>query len=345
MKYSRLLIIVSLVLFYHLICIQPLKSEDWQRQGIAYYDAQQFDDALEAFNKAIEKDTNNPKLYYYRGLIWAQKRYYYKAIFNFNSAIRIHPEYAQAHYNRGLVHFKLKKYRDAYHDVSRSLQIDPNNHEAKALKKRIANIRRFEIIAIVLGVVFFIGCIVVITILKSRAKPQVKPKHHLIFWIYCYAGAFYGAYAAYLAGQPIAFLKFFKLTIIPSILISLIYRSTLYKKINIEKYTQVKTLKYSISIILIVSIVNTIGYAPLINSHILPEKSFSNIYGKVKSKSVSKFGFHIEFTTTDKITYDLQLPQSSYHRINSGDKIYVKARVGSLGTLIDIKEVKISLED
>ena len=66
-----------------------------------------YDEAEEAFNKAIKYDKNNYEAYYYRGCAKVNATRYKDAIPDFEKAIELKPDYADAYFNLGRTYFLL----------------------------------------------------------------------------------------------------------------------------------------------------------------------------------------------------------------------------------------------
>lgn len=81
-------------------------KEDWNRDGNEFFALENYREAIESYNKALELD----------------------------------PEYASAWVNRGSAFYKLGLYHDAVADYDKAIRIDPQsalawNHKGLALKK------------------------------------------------------------------------------------------------------------------------------------------------------------------------------------------------------------------
>lgn len=65
----------------------------------------QTEEALNNFDKAIEKDPQNPSLYYNRGLIYDQLQDYDKAEIDYTKALEVDPDFFDAIYNLGAMYY------------------------------------------------------------------------------------------------------------------------------------------------------------------------------------------------------------------------------------------------
>lgn len=140
--------------------VNELNAMDWFKKGyVLRYSARKNQEAMKAFDKAIELDPNFAKAYAGRAAIYnAEGRYeealreseqaitidprlawgfncrgwahiglsnYQKAIEDLNKAIKLAPEYAWPYVNRSWVYHILKDYHQAYEDADRAIELDP----------------------------------------------------------------------------------------------------------------------------------------------------------------------------------------------------------------------------
>jgi len=78
----------------------------------------------------IEKDANNPELYYYRGLKNGDMEDYTLAIQDFSNCIRLDSNNARAWFNRGASNFSLNYLNEALYDYNKAILLDPNYTDA-----------------------------------------------------------------------------------------------------------------------------------------------------------------------------------------------------------------------
>lgn len=67
----------------------------------------QYEQAEEAFTKAIKLDKNNYEAFYLRGCAKVNQRKYQEAIVDFEHATELKPDYADAYFNIGKTYFLL----------------------------------------------------------------------------------------------------------------------------------------------------------------------------------------------------------------------------------------------
>ncbi len=105
--------------------VRQKTKEQWIDDGIAFYDAGKYKEAIEAYNNAIRLDPNYAIAYNNRGNAYRDLKEYTKAIKDYNRAIDLNPRYAYAYYERGLICYYLNDYQRAVQDFDYALQLDP----------------------------------------------------------------------------------------------------------------------------------------------------------------------------------------------------------------------------
>lgn len=144
--------------------INELNAVDWFKKGLLTYKTKYNQDAMKAFDKAIEIDPNYARAYAGRASIyndwgkypqalkeseqavkidpnlawgfnmrgWAHIGLlnYQKAIEDLNKAIELAPKYAWPYCNRSWAYFMLKNYHQALEDANSAIEIDPELRQA-----------------------------------------------------------------------------------------------------------------------------------------------------------------------------------------------------------------------
>jgi len=72
---------------------------DWFEQGLSFINSHRFEDAIEAFSKAIEVNVHDAGAYNNRGLAWSKKGAYERAIADYTKAFNTNPHCAEAYNN------------------------------------------------------------------------------------------------------------------------------------------------------------------------------------------------------------------------------------------------------
>ena len=107
-----------------------LNAVDWFDKGNSMMVAGQLQDAITAFDKAIELNPQYARAYSVRGLAYAKTDEPQKGINDCNKAIELMPNNAGAYVNRGFAYYKSRYYDQAIKDVNRAIEINPKSDKA-----------------------------------------------------------------------------------------------------------------------------------------------------------------------------------------------------------------------
>ncbi|HEX3151112.1 MAG TPA: tetratricopeptide repeat protein [Gemmataceae bacterium] len=92
--------------------------------------------AADAFTKAIQLDSNNPRAYAERGLAYIRLGDLDRALADLNEAIRLDPTHARVIYNRGIVRIRKGEWDLAIADLSEAIRLDPQYARAYLARSR-----------------------------------------------------------------------------------------------------------------------------------------------------------------------------------------------------------------
>src|SRR5579859_2188274 len=96
-------------------------KEQWFDEGFAYKRGGKYQEAIEAYNHAIQIDPRYAAAYNNRGNTYCELKEYAKAMADYSRTIELNPRYAAAYYNRGNAYCELKEYTKAIADYSRAI--------------------------------------------------------------------------------------------------------------------------------------------------------------------------------------------------------------------------------
>jgi Trypsin-like peptidase domain/Tetratricopeptide repeat len=105
---------------------RPRAGEAFLR-GLNLYRIKKYSEAINAFDEAIQRDSQDAVTYYYRGLSQYNSRNFTAAFSDFEQSIKLNPQDAFPYMFRALVFLETKQLNKAEADLNRSVQLDPNN--------------------------------------------------------------------------------------------------------------------------------------------------------------------------------------------------------------------------
>ena len=112
-----------------------LKSkEQWLSEGYTFYKAQQYQNALAAFNQALQLDAENAQAHYWQGLALFHLNDLGRALAAFDESIRYDPRYPMVYNARGNVLYRLGRYEDAIAAYTTAIRLNP--HYAQAYRNK-----------------------------------------------------------------------------------------------------------------------------------------------------------------------------------------------------------------
>ena len=104
-----------------------LSAADYFTRGNAYYQAEDYQQALEAYNRSLELVPDNPVTLYNRGTTLAKMGQHEDALNDFNRALELRPDLPESLSNRGNTLHNMGRYEEALKDFNRALQVRPDD--------------------------------------------------------------------------------------------------------------------------------------------------------------------------------------------------------------------------
>lgn len=109
-----------------IVAKDPSNRHAWVELGNAYFDSDMPTKAVEAYNKALELDPNDPNVLTDQGVMFRRLGWYDRAIDNFTKASKIDPSNYQSLYNLGVVYrYDLQDFAKAKEAWNRYLELNP----------------------------------------------------------------------------------------------------------------------------------------------------------------------------------------------------------------------------
>ena len=102
----------------------------WYEIGRQAINAKRWNEALNAYNKAIEVNPNDASAYNNRGLAYHNLDKRNMAIADYDKAIELNPEYGDAFNNRGKTIAGLGDYKQAILNYDRAIELNQKNADA-----------------------------------------------------------------------------------------------------------------------------------------------------------------------------------------------------------------------
>jgi tetratricopeptide (TPR) repeat protein len=112
-------------------------SKDWNKEGVDLNSLGKYDEAIEAFDKAIEIDPHSSLAWYNKGNALYSLNKLDGAVKAYDKSIEINPKYPMAWNNKGVVLDNLNKHEEAIKAFDKAIEIDPQNSLALYNKRNV----------------------------------------------------------------------------------------------------------------------------------------------------------------------------------------------------------------
>jgi tetratricopeptide (TPR) repeat protein len=118
-----------------LVANDPTNRNAWVELGHNYFDSDQPVKAVEAYNKALELDPNDPNILTDQGVMFRRLGWYDRAVENFTKASELDPSHRQSLYNLGIVYrYDLQDFAKAKEAWGKYLELDPTGTGADQVR-------------------------------------------------------------------------------------------------------------------------------------------------------------------------------------------------------------------
>jgi tetratricopeptide (TPR) repeat protein len=98
----------------------------WLEDGNADYASGNYQDAIEAYSKAIELDPECVPTYLGRGITYLSLNEFKKALADCSKAVELDPNFDLSYGFRGLAYYRMREFERAMIDYSKAIELDPN---------------------------------------------------------------------------------------------------------------------------------------------------------------------------------------------------------------------------
>lgn len=106
--------------------VDSKNAETLDTYGVLYYHLEEYEKALEFFNKANEQDNISKIIWYHIGRAQTKLKKYKQALSSFDKSLDADPKFAAAHNGKAIVYYQLKKYNEAADEARKALAINPS---------------------------------------------------------------------------------------------------------------------------------------------------------------------------------------------------------------------------
>ena len=103
---------------------EPADVKKYRQEGEAFYKARQYDEAIEAFNHALQFNPAQPVVYFNLGVIYGERQQDKEAIKAYQEAVRLKPDYPLAYFNMGNAYLDEGEYGKAIEAFKEASQLD-----------------------------------------------------------------------------------------------------------------------------------------------------------------------------------------------------------------------------
>ena len=134
---KKLLIPVLLVVF--LGCAGQ-EARRWNNEGVALIQLGRYEEALKAYDKAIELNPNDAVTWCNKGVVLRVFGRYEEALKAYDKAIELKPDLAEAWYGKGCVYFLKGDKRNALENLSKAIELNPISKEEAKKDKGFKNL-------------------------------------------------------------------------------------------------------------------------------------------------------------------------------------------------------------
>lgn len=125
MKKTALCVLLALCLFDIAFSVSDLNASNWLEKGVELVVQGKYNEAIHAFNQAIQFDPTDAVAYNNRGAAYGQMGNHKQQIEDCNKAIQLNPRDAVAYNNRGVAYGELGYYEQEIEDCTKAIELNP----------------------------------------------------------------------------------------------------------------------------------------------------------------------------------------------------------------------------
>lgn len=121
-----------------IVAREPGNRQAWVALGNEYFDSNQFMNAIEAYDKALELEPNDANVMTDQGVMFRRLGWFDRAITNFTKANEIDPSHSTSIFNLGIVYrYDVQDFAKAKEAWTRFLEINPNGPGSDRVRQEL----------------------------------------------------------------------------------------------------------------------------------------------------------------------------------------------------------------
>jgi tetratricopeptide (TPR) repeat protein len=126
----------------NIVAADPTNFQAWLALGNEHFDSNQYMDAIEAYDKALEIKPNSPNVLTDQGVMFKRLGWFDRAIENFSKANEIDPTHATSVYNLGIIYrYDLQDFPKAQEAWTKFLEISPTGPGSDRVRQDLEFLR------------------------------------------------------------------------------------------------------------------------------------------------------------------------------------------------------------
>lgn len=121
-----------------ILAADPTNRNAWVALGNQYFDSNQYIEAIDAYDKALELQPDDPDVLTDQGVMFRSLGWFDRAIQNFTRASELNPNHATSLFNLGVVYrHDLQDFPKAIEAWTRFLELNPAGPSAEQIRQEV----------------------------------------------------------------------------------------------------------------------------------------------------------------------------------------------------------------
>lgn len=121
-----------------IVAADPKNLQAWVALGNEYFDSNQFMNAIEAYDKALEINPNDANVLTDQGVMFRRLGWFDRAINNFTKAVEIDPTHTTGIFNLGIVYrYDVQDFAKAQEVWTRFLEVSPTGPGSDRVRQEL----------------------------------------------------------------------------------------------------------------------------------------------------------------------------------------------------------------